>query len=458
MPINCYGQGLFEASVSSNKSIVRVWSDPLMVIYNQTGIDRQFILWDNGNAIGTAIDIPTSDVTINDFEIIDDEVWFCGVYKNTFYTGGSAGIIGHFNIPTMFEGSSDIEYALLNHWLPGPIPITDEELYIRGLTKIDVFRDPTFGIVAAMIGDVYLYHSAMYERVSVVSVHLLPNKWYVHSTFPKDGRKVFTDIAVLENMVVAAGHGLSNTHPITKTFRKTFDFPHYPYDIYSFDSINCFGFNPTGEVLACHVFDNVIALSQLDYNAGTFLHVFSFNTTTGHPQQYTDSRITRFSGCEITNCPWELDDLRYSTVSKKIFILERGLLYGETATNSLLWTFPLLYSGESTAFCQELLGLTQTSMDVEIDGYPVTSGIIDNSWTLDIQTFVGGGSFYPLITPEPIDPEQLDKCTYNTEDIIYKIPVLIEEESSDHVFICGEFPRLYYHPDIYEINFNPICY
>ena len=38
----------------------------------------------------------------------------------------------------MFEGSSDIEYALLNHWLPGPIPITDEELYIRGLTKIDV--------------------------------------------------------------------------------------------------------------------------------------------------------------------------------------------------------------------------------------------------------------------------------------------------------------------------------
>lgn len=67
MPINCYGQGLFEASVSSNKSIVRVWSDPLMVIYNQTGIDRQFILWDNGNAIGTAIDIPTSDVTINDF-------------------------------------------------------------------------------------------------------------------------------------------------------------------------------------------------------------------------------------------------------------------------------------------------------------------------------------------------------------------------------------------------------
>ena len=97
-------------------------------------------------------------------------------------------------------------------------------------------------------------------------------------------------------------------------------------------------------------------------------------------------------------------------------------------------------------------------MDVEIDGYPVTSGIIDNSWTLDIQTFVGGGSFYPLITPEPIDPEQLDKCTYNTEDIIYKIPVLIEEESSDHVFICGEFPRLYYHPDIYEINFNPICY
>ncbi len=299
----------------------------------------------------------------------------------------------------------------------------------------------------------------MYERVSVISAFKdSPTQWQIYSTVPKDGRQIFTDIAVLDDMVVAAGHGLSNTHCITRAYHKTKDFPTAPFVNNLFDSIYTIGYTPMEEVLTANVGGNVMALAQLNVKPSLILHVLKFDNTTGLPSQFTPSRATDIHGCNITTCLWKLSGLRYSSVNNSLHILEHGMLPRDVTESSLLWTFPLIYGGESTSYVQKLTGLTQTSLDVDIANHPVTSGSVDMTGMLDIHTFTPGGTFWPLPSI-PIIPgfDIYDHCSYNTEDLISTPSIVIKQSGVDQLDVSKLFDNVTFLPDLHEIMFNYIC-
>ena len=452
-------QGTVEGNVVSTNSIVRVWQEDYMVVYNHVaGRGGTFVLLQNGSLSGQAFNLPTSDAEVLDFEIIEDSVVFCGVYRNAALPGGSCGVVGKFGLMDAFAGSGQVDYALLYSWITYTSN-PDEAIYIRNLTRIDVFLDSRYGVVAALLGDAYLYPSTMYDRVAVLSAYKLPsNTWQVYSTFPKDGNMHLTDIAVLDDMVVVAGYGYSGTHCLTKAYHQLHNFPNNPYNTFYYDSIHTNGYTPMYDVLAAKVEGNVMALTQMDSNPSTILHVLEFNSTTGLPQQHTASRVTYSAGCDITTCPWRLDGLRYSPTNGTIHILERGMLPSDLTMNSLLWTYPLTYGGEVTAFVQRLTGLTQASLDVDIAGHPVTSGAVDISGLLDVHTFLPGGTFVPL-PYSPIMPADafLDYCVDNTEDIIDTPTVTIKQRTADNYGPNYTFNNYQFAPEVYEIMFNQIC-
>ena len=461
-PLSASAQGTVEVQSNSLNSIVRVWRDKESIVYNQRpGSTGQFLWWVQGASQAQAFDLPNDKIEVLDFEIIDDEAWFCGVYRDpTVLPMDSAGIVGKFNLADVFlTGGGTVSYTVMSLWIPSLGGTSDEEMYVRRLTRIDVFGDVEMGNTAALLGDVYLYHSAMYERVAVLSAYIDPTStWIVHSTFPKDGRMVFTDIAVLDDMVVATGHGLSDTHPITKAYHKVSNFPCNPYNLYSFDSIYCSGYHPTGAVLTAHTKGNVMALAQFDKEPGTFLHVLEFSSTTGLPQLFTDSRITDYPGCDLSNCKWRLNELRYDVTTDLIHILERGLLPGDVSDESLQLSFPQVYSGEIAADAQKMTGLTQVSLDVDIDSHPITSGIIDASGMLDMHTFSPGGTFIPSVVPSgPQTGVDFDMCTYNTDIAITPLRPDINTEGADDICADWSFLPIWYWPDVYTIDINTIC-
>ncbi len=452
-------QGTAEIPVKTQNSIIRVYGDGQMVIYNRHASNiGQFMLAKHGQASVSVFNLPTADMDVLDFEIMGDTVWFCGVYKNAALLGGSAGVVGMFDIPGAFAGSEQVHYIVLSSWimfLPSIPP--EEDIYVRNLSKIDVFNDAEYGTVAAMIGDAYLYHSSLEQRVATVSAYITSgSSWQVFSSFPKDGRMVLTDIACLDDMVVTAGHGLSNTHCITKTYHRTSDFPAQPYDTYMFDSIYCVGANPMGTVLATHVEGNVVALAQLDKKPGTLLHLLEFDNVTGHPQMITQSRKTIFAGCDINNCPWKLEELRYSGQNMTLHILECGVLPDDPTMGSLLWKFPLLYNGEPAAEVQQMTNLTQASMDVDIDNHPVMSGGVNATGMLDVHTFVTGGVFHTLDNTI-MTGDEYDNCTYNTEVKIEDTSLIIPIMGADDPY-CGTIRSEYtFLPVVYIIESNTIC-
>lgn len=458
LTLGAAAQGTAEIPVKTQNSIIRVYGDGQMVIYNRHASNiGQFMLAKHGQASVSVFNLPTADMDVLDFEIMGDTVWFCGVYKNAALLGGSAGVVGMFDIPGAFAGSEQVHYTVVNAWLPHP-SLYDEAMYIRNLKRLDVFRDQEMGTVAAMIGDAYLFRSTWDQRVAAVSAYLLPSgaNWQVVSSFPKDGRMVLTDVACLDDMIVTVGHGLSNTHCITKTYHRIADFPILPFDTYMFDSIYCVGANPRGTVLAAHVEDNIVALAQLDKKPGTLLHVLQFSITTGHPTIYTQSRKTDFAGCDVNNCPWKLEELRFSDKNRTLHILERGLLPGDTTIGSLLWKFPLMFNGELSADVQQMTDLTQSSMDVDIDNHPVLSGAVDASGLLDVQTFTPGGTFHALDGATQ-SGDEYDKCTYNTEVKIEDTSLAFPIMGADDPFRGNAFNDITFFPVVNIIESNKIC-
>ena len=445
-------QGTLEATVGSNESIVRVYNGKDAVICNNK---TQFIYLPNGATAGPSFTMPT-DIEVNDFEVIGDTVWFCGLIYG-FIPFGSAGVVGFFDIPGAFAGTEYLEYAVTPNWTQYGYTY-EESMYIRNMTRIDVLRDPEMGPVAALLADAVLYTTAQFGRVTVLSAYHQGGTWHLHGIFPKDGRMHFTDIAYLDDVVVATGYGISGTHLLTKAFVSGASFPCTPCHDDYYDSIYCQGFTPVGDVRIAHVYDNIAALVQMNNKPATLFHVLSFNITTGKATPHTPSRNTKVAGCDIYSCNWRLDEIRYSSTNNTIHILERGLLPGDATDHTLLWKFPLLYGGEATAEVQKMTGLNQMSMDVDINQNPVTSGIVEETNLLDLHIFAPGGVFVPLIDPLfPGNDPEYDVCTYNTEGGIDVFNITIKDRTADDPCINPTPYAYQYLPVIREVLFNIIC-
>ena len=436
-------QGIYEASLATENSIVRVWQERDVVIYNEesTGVGS-FLLYTVGTGTAQHIDLPV-DISVRDFEIMDEEVWFCGEKTDNSYPGGRAGVVGTFNIPNTFGGATPINYAVMDSWFRLP-PLV---MYIHGLEQLDLFWLGN-NLIMAMTGDCYIHQAITRKRSTVVSAMFNGTQWGVYALKDIDSTAVFTDIAALDNVVTAVGTSVDGTGLIAKSFYKSISFPNWPITPSFGDSIVCS--SPIGKALITHLSDDEAAVVQLDEKGRTLLHMLDFATGSAVPMAPT--RIT-----DDPNHPydpeWDLKEIRYSSTTENISVLEYGVLPGSNAFETLLWTFPRWAWGPAVPV-QPMTIVKQESMDVDIDNRPVTVGKVIGSGNLDVQSYaVYTGQYSPIMAPLL----EWDNCTdYEEIDYSGELPTVPLIPVNDY----GEYDYFYnleHQPEVTKIEFTNIC-
>lgn len=434
-------QGIYEASLATENSIVRVWQERDVVIYNKEPSGQNgFLLYNIGNTTAQYIDMPDS-ITVKEFEIVDDEVWFCGECTSVIATTGRAGVVGTFNIPNTFAGTGDINFTAINTNLG----YDGYQVFAENLERIDQFSISN-NIVAVMTGGAYLYKDPLKKRSTVASaVRMGSSSWIVCVLLDKDSTAIFTDIAALDNVVTAVGTRTDNYDLIAKSFFKGLDPPNQPTTPSYGDNISCD--KPIGKALITHLDNDEAAVTQLNIKGSTLLHMLDFSTYSAVPTAAT--RITANPG-HIYDTEWDLLEIRYSPQTDNISVLEYGVRPNSPIFETLLWTFPRTTWWPSAPLFP-MNTVTQTSMDVDIDNFPVTVGEVTGIGTLDIHSHIPGSSIIeePLMEP--------DACVKYDE-----IPLSLDTPSVPMILVNDHgpfqrFPNEIHTPSISEIFFNPIC-
>ena len=451
-----WSQGIFEANLHTVNSIVRVWqeneSEREVIIYNEeTPWRGGFLLYTVGSATAQHIDLPAG-ISVKDFEIMGDEVWFCGVKDITLPTGGPAGVVGTFTIPPAFGGSGAVTYCSLNATMGDSY----YGVFVTGLSQLDLFQYGSM-VVMAMVGDAYIYDEPAKTRSTVVSAYFTPgtpSSCFACALLEKDSTVVFTDIAAMDNVVTAVGTDMNGNKLKAKTFYHNYDFPSMPVIYASIDSI-CL-LNPVGTALITHLGEDRTAVSQYDKMAYTMLHMLDFSTGTA---VVTDPTRITVAPPAAYGMPWDMRELRYSSATDNINVLEYGMRPGGSIFETLLWTFPRTVWVPPLAPVKSMNVVTQASMDVDIDGYPVTVGEVSVNGRLDIQ------SYTPLSLPSQttgseVKQEQFiepDNCMdYEDVDYLQKDPTVLPLPFSEGT--ChGNYSTEDYMPSLRLIKFKSIC-
>ncbi len=436
-------QGIYEATVATENSIVRVWQERDVVIYNEesTGVGS-FLLYTVGTSTAQHIDLP-ADISVRDFEIMGEEVWFCGEKTDNSYPGGRAGVVGTFNIPNTFGGATPINYAVLDPWFSPP----DYVLYVYGLERLDLFWLGN-NLIMAMTGDCYIHQALTRKRSTVVSAMFNGTQWDVYALKDIDSTAVFTDIAALDNVVTAVGTSVDGTGLIAKSFYKSISFPNSPTTPNYGDSIVCS--SPIGKALITHLSDDEAAVVQLDEKGRTLLHMLDFTTGSAVPSAST--RITD-DPYYLYDPEWDLKEIRYSPTTENISVLEYGVLPGSVTFETLLWSFPR-WAWWPAVPVQPMTIVRQESMDVDIDSRPVTVGKVIGSGNLDVQSYaVYTGQYSPPMAPLM----EWDNCT-DYEEIDYSgelptVPLIpVNDDGPTRTFNNQE-----HQPKVSEITFTQKC-
>ncbi len=439
-------QGIYEANVATETSIVRVWQERDVVIYNEesTGVGS-FLLYTVGTSTAQHIDLPDS-LSVKDFEIFEDKVWFCGECASSIAPNGRAGVVGTFSIPDAFSGTGGINFAVMNVCV-GP---EGYDVFVHGLERLDLF---IFGndIVMAMTGDGYIYHSANMTRSTVVSAIFYSGTslWRIHALLDVDSTAVYTDIAALDNVVTAVGTRENGLRLIAKSFNKVSNFPNSPTTSGLGDSIACL--SPIGKALITHLSDDEAAVAQFDEKGRTMLHMLDFSTGSAVP--IAPTRVTNDPNYPYDS-EWNLNEIRYSPLTDNISVLEYGVLPSGSPFETLLWTFPRTAWHPTLVPVQPMTTVRQASMDVDIDSHPVTVGELLGSGNLDVQSYAAySGNDSPPMAPL-LDRD--DCIDYEEIDYLEEYPTV------PRVFVNDNGPNdlfnnLVHIPKVSEIAFTQKC-
>ena len=111
---------------SSLTTIVREYKDEQFVVY-AADTSKSFCLVDMNGATIKEVSLPTS-IFVNDFEILDRMVYFCGEYI-------ARPIVGWFHVDSLFKGLSQIGYVMVPSSLPCSDPYGTQDI-ISKLTRI----------------------------------------------------------------------------------------------------------------------------------------------------------------------------------------------------------------------------------------------------------------------------------------------------------------------------------
>ncbi len=202
-------------------SIVRTVDEDTVLIYTQPAADTgYFLLYRQDDATALAFRMPHW-VHVRDVRIFDGRrAYFCG-YSDAYASTPRQGVVGCFDLLDFQAGLVSLNYGIIQWTAPSAW------MYPADLQRLALFTagdTVCMAMAGQCLGDFYNHM----DIPSVASAWFDGTGWQVRTLTYKGDPVRFTDIACLDNFIVATGHGVSDSSCYVKTFHPVRDFPGHP--------------------------------------------------------------------------------------------------------------------------------------------------------------------------------------------------------------------------------------
>ncbi|MCR5588557.1 MAG: hypothetical protein K6F72_02970 [Bacteroidales bacterium] len=172
-------------TLTSSNSLIRNNGLKGDIIYNDNGV-RSFSLIDLATSSVTDAVVPNLQ-SVSDMEIVNDMLYFCGVYVGV-------PVIGRFNISSFFGGIGSAEIIPVTSVAYGSISLNKLEVYFRSNNDIHVFVTAGISPGAPSV-DYYAVLDAMYNGIG----------WDIECISDPNGDYVMSDLAITNSRLMVVG-------------------------------------------------------------------------------------------------------------------------------------------------------------------------------------------------------------------------------------------------------------
>ncbi|MBR3435035.1 MAG: hypothetical protein IKG88_04000 [Bacteroidales bacterium] len=386
----------FQIGAQSN-SIIRSVDDEHQLIYTEiSSSEAYFILYRNGFSSAKAFKLPKG-WQIHDVRIWNDaEAYFCGTVNGSSYDG----LVGMFDIYSTFYGSGGVNYT----FIAGPAPPL---FYVKvhDLKRLDLFISSGQSgdtVNMAMVGLSTFFDPGTTMGTCIASAWFGGASWYLNIFYNKGYEFIYTDIACLDDVVVAAATDPVGQGCYVRSYHAISDFLDHqcmPSTLYGIDFQS-----PVGDVLISHIKDNRAAVVHYDDTPGigvsTVLHEVKIDPSTGQPQAAIPTWITTPASSIPFSSSWNLLELDVDK-NESPYLLQ----YADHPTSALtgiqdwMLKFRLQYSSYTAQAWHPNLCKSQ-SLDLEKRNFlPVLSG---NGTYLDVYEALWNSLTPPCAIYSPI--------------------------------------------------------
>ena len=184
--------------------------------------------------------------SVKDVRIRDGKAYFCGT------VAGHVALVGCFDVLAVFAGTDSVNYTLMDWMSP------DSLVLATSLNRLDLMPVGPRAVMA-MVGDAW-YQQYAYKTTAVVSAYFTGSQWFIYQFVNKDAYVRYTDIAYLDNMIVAVGPDSTGKNCLMKSFHPYIDFPNNPF---VFRAVSRLSYTSlVGKVLAGYVGANTMEVAQ----------------------------------------------------------------------------------------------------------------------------------------------------------------------------------------------------
>lgn len=411
---------------ADSNSIVREISGDTLLIYTEVSPSESYFLYYTGGNSSTRVFRLTTIPTF--LEVYDVRIWgkyayFCGAIDLT--GSGSCGLVGRFKIQDVFAGTGTVDYGIFDS-------CPTQDFYMKSLRRLDMYSSGRYDCMA-MVGIAEYGEQTIYP---VASAYVNGGTWTFHSAGQKDHHK-FTDIACLDNLIVATGLNVEDQLCFVDSFWPYPNFPAHecnPGYIYDFTYRKVAG-NP---LIAQYKNDTaVLAYFDISVTGQTVLQRQPFGALSGKPLYPNLAIETNPPSILPYSTDWNLMDL--TTVDDSVFLLQRAA-YAVSPDPSILYDWRLRAQFSST------------SIDAWIPQY-------QKQCSMDVKHArrITPSSYNSLFIQGPSWPLSSNSCqSYQTIDATY-IDVGITPNVLGVISVISNFTIRSDTPTIFEIESEVIC-
>ena len=324
----------FQVDAQRGSIIRSVKGDSVLVYSEVSPSEAYFLLYVDGDASAQAFQLlPGYNVQVRDVRIPDGKTaYFCGSMKAGLYPEVRA-VVGRFDVDDVFSGTGGVQWGVAQ-WIPA------YSLLVTDMTRLDLF-EYNGTMYMAMVGNIVYDMGVQLPGTTVASAWFDGTSWQMYAHTNRYLKMKFTDVACLDEMVLAVGSAEEDTGCFLKPFLKALDFPNHPVNT---DVVTGLSFgSPVGEVLVDSVSHNSAVIAHFDKlsGAGVVFHLVNMSST-GVPSGQVKTWLAPPSSTSVYGTGQRLHEL--ISVGGTAYLLHSNE-YPSTGCTSLSdWLLELDYS------------------------------------------------------------------------------------------------------------------